>query len=163
MNDTMQRLLQKKLEEIGVPAPDAEDMAFAKQLAQDGMKDNPYCNQDAPLDYQIKPYNERAGLGFGSTDVGDASWVCPTAQLRGAIWITGTPGHSWQVTTQGKSAWGHKVTRNIAKVMAAATVELITNPELLEKAKADFKDKVGPKGYEAPIPKGVRPKAITAL
>ena len=33
----------------------------------------------------------------------------------------------------------------------------------LAKAQEEFRQKVGPKGYEAPIPKDVRPKALTAL
>lgn len=163
MNDTIQRVLQKKFEELGVPEPDEEDLAFARELAEKGLGDSPYCNKENPLDYKVKPYKEQFTQGFGSTDVGDASWVCPTAQVRGANWITGTPGHSWQVVTQGKTAWGHKVMRNIGKILAATAVELITDPELLAKAQEEFRQKVGPKGYEAPIPKDVRPKAITAL
>ena len=43
---------------------------------------------------------------MGSTDVGDVSWVVPTVQARGATYAIGTPGHSWQLTAQGKTAGG---------------------------------------------------------
>ena len=39
----------------------------------------------------------------GSTDVGDVSWAVPTVQMRGATYAIGTPGHSWQLTAQGKT------------------------------------------------------------
>ena len=32
----------------------------------------------------------------GSTDVGDVSWLTPTAQIHVAAWPNGCPGHSWQ-------------------------------------------------------------------
>ena len=35
-----------------------------------------------------------------------------------------------------------------------------TLSELLEKAKAEHKDRVGPDGYICPIPKGVKPQPI---
>ena len=45
---------------------------------------------------------------IGSTDVGDVSWVVPTVQARGATYAIGTPGHSWQITAQGKSPAGQE-------------------------------------------------------
>ena len=44
----------------------------------------------------------------GSTDVGDVSWVCPTAQINAVTEAAGTPGHSWQQVSQGKSSIAHK-------------------------------------------------------
>lgn len=43
----------------------------------------------------------------GSTDVGDVSYVCPTAQLNMATYAIGTPGHSWQLTAQSGCSIGH--------------------------------------------------------
>ena len=45
---------------------------------------------------------------MGSTDVGDVSWAVPTVQARVAILAIGTPGHSWQITAQGKSGQAKK-------------------------------------------------------
>ena len=35
--------------------------------------------------------------------------------------------------------------------------------ELLEKAKQEHRENVGPKGYVPPIPAGVKPRALTEL
>ena len=38
----------------------------------------------------------RDAFKAGSTDVGDVSWLTPTAQIHVAAWPNGCPGHSWQ-------------------------------------------------------------------
>ena len=53
--------------------------------------------------------------------------------------------------------------RYAAKIMAATAVELIKYPEILEDAKKEHLENVGPAGYEPPIPKDVKPKAISKL
>jgi aminobenzoyl-glutamate utilization protein B len=40
----------------------------------------------------------------GSTDVGDVSWVVPTAQVTIGCEPQGTPPHSWQWVANGKSS-----------------------------------------------------------
>ena len=42
------------------------------------------------------------------TDVGDVSWVIPTATVNTACYSYGAGAHSWQWTAQGKSAIAHK-------------------------------------------------------
>ena len=106
---------------------------------------------------------DREKQGFGSTDVGDVSWVCPTAQILTAAVAKGTPAHSWQWTTQCKTELAHDMTVYAAKVLAAAAAELMVNPELLQKAKEDHARRVGPDGYISPIPQGAKPIALDSL
>ena len=80
---------------------------------------------------------------MGSTDVGDVSWVVPTVQARGATYAIGTPGHSWQLTAQGKMPAAHKGLVHVAKVMAGTAVDVIHDEALLARAKADHKARVG--------------------
>ena len=51
---------------------------------------------------------------------------------------------------------------DIAKVLACGAAELMENSELLAKAKAEHKTRVG-EGYVPPIPKDVKPIAMDAL
>ena len=74
---------------------------------------------------------------IGSTDVGDVSWVVPTVQARGATYAIGTPGHSWQLTAQGKMPAAHKGLVHVAKVMAGTALDAIQDETLLARAKAD--------------------------
>lgn len=97
----------------------------------------------------------------GSTDVGDVSWVCPTAQVNTACYASGTPGHSWQLVAQGKAPVAHAAMLQAGRVMAGTAIDLFESPELLEKAKAEHAARVGD-GYVCPIPAGVKPHPMGA-
>ena len=99
-------------------------------------------------------------MSFGSTDVGDVSWNCPTAQATVTTWAAGTPGHSWQVVSQGKSGLAHKGLIYAAKVMAGAAIDMYEDPEIIAKAKAEMKEELDGDTYHCPIPDGSRPRAL---
>jgi len=161
-NDAMQRMLQSKLESIPVPEPTAEELDYAKRISTEALGDSPKADPEDPIGWRVMPYQPDR-LSCSSSDVGDASWVCPTAQIHTACVAKGTPGHSWQQTAQSKTSYSRKMTVYAAKVLAAGAVELIENPELLAKAKAEHAKRVGPDGYIPPIPKDVKPTAMDAF
>lgn len=94
----------------------------------------------------------------GSTDVGDVSWVCPTAQVMIACEPQGTPAHSWQWVANGKSAVAHKGLLSGGKVIAATAYDLLTKPELVRQAKKEHQETVGGAKYKSAIPNDVFPK-----
>ncbi|WP_226575797.1 M20 family metallopeptidase [Acuticoccus sediminis] len=110
----------------------------------------PLCDFIVPLDQVGEPM-------IGSTDVGDVSWSVPTVQARVATHAIGTPGHSWQITAQGKAGPAHKGLVWAAKVMAGTAVDLMTEPSALEAAKKDHAARVARTPYECPIPTDVEP------
>ncbi len=154
-NDAIQRMLYEKLEQIPQPDVTPEDMAYGKALASAV----PGCDPEHPWSTRLKEY-EPESQGASSTDVGDVSWVCPTAQIFAATITVKTPGHSWQMTAQGKTQRAKDMTIYAAKVMAAGVAELMENPELLAEAKKEHAKRVGPEGYIPPIPKDVKPMAM---
>ncbi len=40
----------------------------------------------------------------GSTDVGDVSWKAPVAQCFSPCFAVGTPLHTWQLVSQGRTS-----------------------------------------------------------
>ena len=112
----------------------------------------------------VVPYSslhlEQAGAG--STDVGDVSWQTPTVQMGAASWAPHTPGHSWQVTAQGKNATAHKSMLYAGKCMAATALRMAESPEKIEAAKAEWKTRLEGESY-VPIPQGIYPRAISEL
>lgn len=94
----------------------------------------------------------------GSTDVGDVSWVCPTAQVLVGCEPQGTPPHSWQWVANGKSSVAHKGLLAAGKTIATTAYDLLTNPELVEQAKAEHQKTVGGQKYQSAIPPEVMPK-----
>ena len=93
----------------------------------------------------------------GSTDVGDVSWVVPTVQARVATHAIGTPGHSWQITAQGKSGQAKKGLVHAAKVMAGVAVDALQDPALITRAKADLQTRNEATPYECPLPDDLQP------
>lgn len=85
----------------------------------------------------------------GSTDVGDVSWLTPTAQFTAVTWTSGSPGHSWQNVAIGKSSIAHKGVLYAAKVMAGAAADMMERSDLLAKIRYEFESCVGP--YDCPL------------
>lgn len=98
----------------------------------------------------VMPYVPANSYSPGSTDVGDVSWLTPTAQINAATWPSGAPGHSWQIVACGKSDFAHKGMLYAAKVLAGAVADLMTDAALLEKARAEFAVTAA-EGYDCPI------------
>ena len=180
-NTTMEEVLQKNLEEIEREPYTEEELRFAEEIAATygGKKLDmeeilaryeksrkahveevltPYLN--TVFNDCIVPLMDVETSMAGSTDVGDVSWVCPTAQITTVTVAAGTPGHSWQEVTQGKSSVAHKGMIFAGKVMAGAAIDLLENPKLIEAAKEELKKRLGGGKYVPPIPKDVKPMAI---
>lgn len=98
-----------------------------------------------------------------SSDVGDVSWNVPTAQIVTACYAMGTPEHSWQLVAQDKTSIGHKGMLLAAKVLAGAAVDLLENPQDIEKANAEFQERLEGRTYRCAIPKDVFAKPIRLL
>lgn len=104
----------------------------------------------------LAPLYQGEAFKAGSTDVGDVSWLTPTAQIHVASWPNGCPGHSWQNVSCDGTSIGHKAAVHAGKVLAATAIDLLCQPELLAQARAEF-DKRTRAGYTCPIPVGAVP------
>lgn len=178
-NNVLEKLLYDNFEEIGVPHYTKEEHEFAKQIvanyeagpnAEDsaakttkdwGIELNKfYKEHGVSLNDFLLSYQAYDKCGAGSTDVGDVSWNCPTAQIHVVTTAAKTPGHSWQFTACNKTSIAHKGVATAGKVMAAAVIDLMESPEIIEKAKAEFNARLDGGKYVCPIPKGIKPQAI---
>jgi aminobenzoyl-glutamate utilization protein B len=165
-NTPLERAMQDNLERLGPPPFDEADRraaaAFQATLTDEDIEaayrragipvkpNSPLCDAVIPAD--AKPHG-----GIGSTDVGDVSWVVPTVQARGATYAVGTPGHSWQLTAQGKMPAAHKGLVHVAKVMAGTAVDVLKDETLRTRAKADHAARVGRTPYVCPLPADLEP------
>lgn len=161
LNDTMQRLIQEIAENTKNSATSEEEFKFAQEITESLLQD-PDADKENPLMDKILPYDSNAASSTGSTDVGDVSWNCPTAQIVGATWVKGTLGHTWQATAQGKTNYAIDAALWCAKVLAQTAVKMIENPSIVNKAKEEFKQKIG-EGYICPIPDGLKPRSVASL
>ena len=170
-NHTLEALLHQNFAALGVPSYTAEELAFADALSQSypgadgvpgiGSAYSPaYAREAQALRAQaghhamndfLLPLYDGEAFRPGSTDVGDVSWECPTAQISVAAWPNGCPGHSWQNVSCDGTEIGRKAAVHAGKVLAAAAADLFANPEILKKARAEFEEKTA-EGYTCPIP-----------
>ena len=107
----------------------------------------------------IMPEYHSAGFVAGSTDVGDVSWQTPAAQVHCVTFPFGAAGHSWQNVSCGGTSLGHKGLINAAKIIACAAIELMNDPETLQKARDEFARRTK-SGYVCPIEPDAVPTAI---
>jgi amidohydrolase len=76
---------------------------------------------------------------LGSSDVGNVSQVLPTIQPYVRIAPDGTPWHSRAFEEAAVSALAREGLVAAAKVMAMTTLDLLADPDLLARAKAEFR------------------------
>lgn len=138
-NETLGRVMDTNLRALGGLHYTAEERAFAEELRK--TLDTPALRLGSEA--EIQPYIANAPAMSGSTDVGDISWMVPTAQISTATWVPGTPAHSWQATASGGTTIGAKAATLAAKAMAATVVDLLLDPSLIAKAKAELAQRRG--------------------
>jgi aminobenzoyl-glutamate utilization protein B len=163
-NTIMETAMEANLQALGAPVWDDTDQAHARRFAETVSEDDLISaerqkgikiSRAKVLHDDIIPLDAKRLFMPGSTDVGDVSWAVPTAQVWTACYALGTPGHSWQLVAQGKLPAAHKGMTQAAKVMAATALDLLADPALLARAKAEHRDRLTEKPYECPIPEGV--------
>lgn len=164
LNNAMQMRLYEVMQQIETPKMTEEEIAYARELTEKSMMSFPDIDLKHPINSELSVYHDGdVELANASTDVGDVSYICPTAQLHAATFVRGTPGHTWQATAVGKSSQAHKMMLYAAKAMAGLAVELIRDDALLAAAKAEHRERVGKDGYRCPIPAGVKPRAMSSF
>jgi aminobenzoyl-glutamate utilization protein B len=171
-NAPLERAMDAQFQRLGPPPFDDADRAFAAKIQATLSPDDiaaSYARKGVPqqagktLADVLVPLDARPAPMRGSTDVGDVSWVVPTVQAHGATYAIGTPGHSWQLTAQGKMPAAHKGMVHVAKAMAGTALAALTDPALVAAAKADLAARVARTPYECPIPEGVMPPLRMAV
>jgi metal-dependent amidase/aminoacylase/carboxypeptidase family protein len=86
--------------------------------------------------------NER----MGSTDMGNVSYVVPSVHPYIAIVPETVPGHSREFCQAAVSPAGHRGLLLAAKGLAMTTLDLLTDPGLLSRVKAEFEREVASSG-----------------
>ncbi|MBQ6831882.1 MAG: amidohydrolase [Oscillospiraceae bacterium] len=172
-NTVIEQVLSENLQQAPLPAYTSEEWCFAQQLkdtfhstqlpgqrTEDDPKLQAYVRKQTQdgtkaLNDFILPYDRSTAFNPGSTDVGDVSWLTPTAQFTAVTWVSGSPGHSWQNVSIGKSSIAHKGLLYAAKVLAGATADMMSNSKLLNEIRDEF-SVAAADGYDCPVEYGYK-------
>jgi aminobenzoyl-glutamate utilization protein B len=168
-NKILADLVVEKMREIGAPTHTEEELKFADKMAETididkKMNSLQKSNRPGWEDLRDVHFDERVlddyregMVGAGSTDVSDVSWVTPTIEFSTTCSMLGTPGHSWQYVAQSGMSIGHKGLIFSTKVHAATALELLTKPDLLQKVKDEWQERLRGREYKPPIPLDLNP------
>ena len=167
-NQVIENILHVNMEAAPLPLYTDDEIVYAKQLRStydtsklpgtrtyEDMKVKKFVleatdNGSAPINNFVFPHTPCNPFSPGSTDVGDVSWLTPTAQFTAVTWPSGSPGHSWQNVSCGKTSIAHKGLLYAAKVLAGAAADLMENAEYLKEAREEF-EIAAAEGYDCPI------------
>ena len=137
-NLVLQKLVHSNLSSIGGITYTPEERTFAEKIALSlGQKE-----LDEMVAMEVQPFKETA-RAYGSTDVGDVSFVVPTVGFGAATWVPGTPAHSWQAVASGGMSIGKKGMMVASKTLTATAIDLFSDISLIEKAKFEFEERRG--------------------
>ncbi len=152
LNRPLQVAMQKNLEIVGAPQFEEDFEQFAIELQRSlGI-------EEKGLDTEIKPLADEPGpVSGGSTDVAEVSYITPEVGLRVTTAAAGIPWHSWATSASHGSDGAVAGAEVAAKVLALTGVDMLTDAELLERARAYFLEETGGEPYESPIPAAQKP------
>lgn len=165
-NRALEKIVYEKLLEVGPVPFTQKDLAFARELRGTFPTNIEQTTLDAlyrlygpvadtiipqiegkDINDIVFPYTPIEAPMFGSTDVCDVSWFAPVAQLTAVCYAKDTPGHCWQVVSQGKTNLCHNGMFTAAKAMALSGIELFEKPEILRRVREEFEGRIAGKKY----------------
>lgn len=149
-NKPIAEAIQKNIETVGMPEWTEEEQKFAKALQKSLEK------KEDGLRTQVEPLRA-ARQNSSSNDIGDITWVVPTATVRFPSVVPGVQGHHWTAGITPTMSIAHKAAAVGAKVLAASVLDLLTSPELLTAAKKQFEQDTKDTKYFSLLPPDAKP------
>jgi aminobenzoyl-glutamate utilization protein B len=141
---TLARVIYDNLLEVGPPKFTEAEHAFARE-----MQKNAQIPQTG-LSTEILPFGPDDGP---ITDTSEFSWWAPYAALN----ITTAPTqswHNWMVTGCAGNSIGKKAIDTVASILSGTALQVLTQPELLAKAKKEWQQRTEGQVYESLLPEG---------
>ena len=150
-NQGLAEVIKSNMDMIGAPDWTKKEHEFARTIQKEiGAEPLGLINEVRPLN---GPSKQRAP----SNDCGDISWKVPMGRIGFPSNIPGVAFHHWTGGAALTTSIAHKGAFVGAKVLAATVLDLLTVPELVERAKATFADEIAGVEYQPLIPEGQKP------
>jgi len=150
VSKTIAEAIQKNIDAVGTPTWTPQEQQFAKDFQQAAEK--PVVG----LRTTPEAFGERR-QATSSNDNGDVSWVVPAGLLNFPSSVPGIEYHEWKAAVTPVSSISHKGQMAGAKALAASIIDLMTSPELLQKARAEFEVESKRTPYFSLLPSDAKP------
>jgi aminobenzoyl-glutamate utilization protein B len=174
-NKTLSMMGAELVKLIGAPPFTSEDQQFGGSIIKNMGKQvqgEVYNSKITTADFS-KTFPDIQFVG-ASMDV-NYTWRVPSVRFAAATFGMGTPLHSWITVCQTGTSPSLKAGLHASKYMAAAGLECLTSPKLVQDAWAELSaDLTRFGGYKEPIPKdaklptfkdlyGIEPSAVPGM
>ena len=147
---TIAEAVQKNIDMVGMPKWTEQEQSFARDFQK--FAEKPVMG----LRTAVTPLGGRA-QSTSSNDNGDVSWVVPAGLLNFPSSVPGVQYHEWKAAVTPVSSISHKGQVMGAKVLAASIIDLLTTPELVAKARAEFETESKKTPYFSLLPPEAQP------
>ena len=111
-------------------SPRYESVLSNPTLSQLYFENTQSLGVDTPLDGEY---------GFGSTDMGNVSWLVPSIHPMIKI-ADHIPNHTREFTDAAASERGYQAMLDGAKALAFTAIDLLSRPELVAQARREFEE-----------------------
>lgn len=150
-NHVVADVIDESMREIKMEEWSKENIEYARELNETIHDQWKECVEfsgsepDTQLHVGVMPID--ADADFGSSDIGDVSYLCPACFYKGACFPIGASYHTWQVTAVTGMDIGFKSMINGARMTALAALKFLKDPSLVEKAQAEYRASMRGKEY----------------
>ncbi|MBI4192556.1 MAG: amidohydrolase [Betaproteobacteria bacterium] len=151
-NKVLAEIAQSNMELVGMPRWNEDDHALAKRIQKAaGVKEEGLPKQVTAL--------APAKRSSGSNDSGDITWVVPHVCIHFPANVPGAKYHHWLAAVAPATPIAHKGEVAAAKALAGSSIDLMTTPQLVVKAKDWFQRELAAMGiqYEPLLPAETKP------
>jgi len=134
MNKAIAETMYENIKKVGLPKWSEDDIALAKATQRE------LKVPEVGLATEIPPLQGRDHIpdeekrGGPSDDIGDISWNVPTVVLSFPSNFQAGPGHNWANGIAMATPIAHKGATAAAKVQALTILDLLSKPEILQRA-----------------------------
>jgi aminobenzoyl-glutamate utilization protein B len=150
-NQVLSELVERECDRVGMPNWSEEEEALARSLqVAAGTK-------PAGLAKDIAKSRGPAVQKPSANDSGDVSWKVPMAKFYFPSNIPDIDFHHWAAGVALATSIAHKGAVAGARVLSGAVLECLTQPDLVDSARAGFMREIGEVQYKSLLPDDQRP------
>src|ERR1700730_13640604 len=142
--------VQSNIDKVGMPRWSEDEQRFARDFQKS------VGRPEVGLKTAVTPFGGRP-QGYASNDNGDVSWSVPAGLLTYPSIVPGIAIHEWHAAITPTSALAHKGMTAGAKVLAASVLDLLTRPDILQRARTEFDAQLRQTPYFAVLPPDAKP------
>jgi aminobenzoyl-glutamate utilization protein B len=147
-NKTLSEYMHANFEELGPPEFTEEEQQAVRTIQKEmGVPETGLNTDIMPLNSGYAPVS----------DISEYSWNAPHAAVAVTMAPDNVGWHHWSVTYLAANSMGRKSMDKAADIIAATGVDLLCDPSIVSRAKAELAERLDGKSYQCLLPADAKP------